>query len=328
MTTASQTNGVLRAWTSLQAAANKCGISNADELFEFCATNFLPLDGEPTAAQIADVAKELAKRAPDKAAPAPAATAPAAAPQRFSLASVSKAPTLKAPKIVVYGVPGIGKTSFAAAAPDPIFLLAEDGLGMCQAAHFPLIRTYQDCLDAVGSLYLESHSYQTVVLDTADALEPMLWQHVCAAAGKARIEDFGFGKGYDIALAEWRNLLTGFAALRDEKGMAVIILAHSSVTRFEAPDSDGYDRYSMRLHKKANAILNDWADCVLFANYRTHLVSAGKDGERKRAVGKGERVLHTTERPAWAAKNRYRLPDEIDLSWDAFTTAMNTALAS
>jgi hypothetical protein len=321
-------SGLLRAWPYLQAAANRAGIASPDALSEFCAINFLPLDPEPTATQLADVAEELARRSPTPATMTTNTPAPVTAPARFSLASITKAPAIKPPKICLYGVPGIGKTSFAAAAPKPIFLLAEDGLGMQQAAHFPLLKSYQDCLDAIGALYLEQHDYETVVLDTADALEPMLWAHICNQAGKARVEDFGYGKGYDIAAAEWRNMLTGLSALRDEKGMAVILLAHSSVTRFEAPDSDGYDRYAMRLHKKANALLNDWSDCVLFANYRTHLVSAGKDGERKRAVGTGQRILHTTERPAWAAKNRYRLPDEIDLSWDAFTTAMNASLTA
>jgi hypothetical protein len=97
--------------------------------------------------------------------------------------------------------------------------------------------------------------------------------------------------------------------------MIVIILAHSTIVRFESPDSDGYDRWNLRLHKKASAIVSDWADAVLFANHETNVVSTSTD--RKRGVSTGKRVMHTTERAAWSAKNRYSMPDTMPLSWES-----------
>lgn len=243
----------------------------------------------------------------------------------ISLASIQRSTALKAPKVVIYGVPGIGKTTWACGAPNPIVLQTEEGLGMIDAAHFPLATSYQDVLDAITALLSEEHDFQTVVLDSLDQLEPMLWRHVAERDGKAHIEEFGFGKGYAYAADEMRVLLSGLDALRDQRGMTVVVIAHSEVKRFESPEHEPYDRYQMRLDRRANDIVCEWADALLFANYRVHIVKDkgkfDKDG-RARAAGRGERVLFTEQRPAFLAKNRYRLPPELPLAWEAFQNAI------
>lgn len=225
------------------------------------------------------------------------------------------------PRIVLYGVPGIGKTSWAAAAPSPVFIPVEDGCGELNVQAFPKPETYAQVLECIGALVTGTHDYETVVIDSLDKLEPLLWADVCQQAGKKNIEEFGYGKGYAVAAAEWRNLLGGLDALR-ARGMQVILLAHSTVARIEPPETDPYDRYQLRLHKSAEATICDWADAVLFANYKVTTVSSGGQGsERRRGVSDGSRVVHTTERAAWRAKNRYRLPDQMPLEYAAFAAA-------
>lgn len=225
----------------------------------------------------------------------------------------------KPPRLVLYGVPGVGKTTLAANAPKPIFIPVEDGLCDLDVDAFPQPKTFGDVEDCISALLNEDHDYKSVVLDCADALEPLVWDKVCLDGGKNAIGDFGYGKGYDMAASEWRNLLKGFDALR-EKGMIVIVLAHSTIVRFESPDSDGYDRWNLRMHKKASAIISDWADAVLFANHETNVVSTSTD--RKRGVSTGKRVMHTTERAAWSAKNRYSMPDTMPLAWESIESSI------
>jgi hypothetical protein len=195
----------------------------------------------------------------------------------FDLNSISRS-LAKPARLIVYGVPGVGKTTLAAGAPSPIFIPVEDGLAGQDVPSFPKCDSLDDVRQAMGTLISEDHDFKTVVLDSADVLEPMIWDAVCTEGGKASIGDYAYGRGYELALGKWRDLLRGMDLLRD-KGMTVVLLAHSTVVRFEAPDSDGYDRYAMRLHKKANACLHDWADAVLFAAHETRVVSSS--GDRK-----------------------------------------------
>lgn len=243
------------------------------------------------------------------------------------------------PRLVIYGVPGIGKSTFAALAPKPVFLPVEDGAGdltdkdgqPLNVPAFPKPSTYLEVVEAISSLVTGDHEFQTVVLDSLDKLEPLIWDHVCKRDGKDSIEAYGYGKGYVAAGNEWRNILDGFDALRS-RGMTVILTAHSTVARVEPPETDPFDRYQLRLHKTAEALVCDWADAVLFANYKTVAVQSGPKGsERKRGHSDGTRALHCNEHAAWRAKNRYRMPDRLPLDWDEvakFLPKTTTAVAA
>ena len=239
--------------------------------------------------------------------------------------NILKGKQRKPPRIVVYGQEGIGKSTFGASAPNPIFLQTEDGLGEIDCDKFPLAGTYQDVLSSIKQLWEEEHDYQTAVLDTADWLEKLIWADVCTKEKKSNIEEIGYGKGYKFALSQWKEIISGLEALRADRGMAVVILAHAKIERFENPESDSYDRYTLRLHKDADAYLREWSDAVLFATKKQRVEKVGS-GFNERHIAKpigadgGERVLRTIGSPACVAKNRYGLPPEIELSWEAFAS--------
>lgn len=220
-------------------------------------------------------------------------------------------------RVLVYGTHGVGKSTFGAMGEKPIFIQTEDGLGGIDCERLPLATRYGDVLGALGELYTEPHEYRTVVVDSLDWTERLIWAEVCEKRGVESIEDIGYAKGYTFALTQWRQVLVGLEALRSERGMMVILIAHAKIERFENPETEGYDRYSPRLHKSASAIIQEWCDEVLFATYKVHTRKVDEQFGRvqHRGVGTGERIIRTTERPAHVAKNRLNLPDEIPLDY-------------
>ena len=233
----------------------------------------------------------------------------------ISLASLKRTSERKPPRLLIYGTAGIGKTTLGTNAPAPVFIQTEDSEVDCPT--FGLLKTYDEVMEAMASLVTEDHDFKTVVLDSLDWLEPIIWRETCRLNKWASIEDPGYGKGYAAALDTWRVVLDGFNALRDERGMAVIILAHCEIKRFDSPETEPYERYQIKLQKAASALVQEHVDAVLFANYRVSTVKADAGFNRKavRGVGAGDRRLYTTERPAFLAKNRFGLDDSLDLDW-------------
>jgi len=230
-------------------------------------------------------------------------------------------------RVMVYGTHGIGKSSFAACSDKPIFIQTEDGLGGIDCVKFPLAKTYDQVIQALSELYLEKHPYQTVVIDSLDWLERLIWAEVCGEKKVENIEDIGYAKGYSFALTQWRDFIAGLESLRDEQGMTILLIAHAKIERFENPETDNYDRYCPRLHKMASALIQEWCDEVLFATYKVHVkqVDEGFNRKKSKGIGKGERIIRTTERPAHVAKNRLDLPDQIPLDWNQFAKYFTSA---
>lgn len=245
----------------------------------------------------------------------------------FDLSSIHHGKKNAPPRIVLYGDHGIGKSTFAAGAPKPIFICTEDGLGNIDSASFPLCMSYKNALGCVHTLYKEKHDFQTVVLDSLDWLEALVWTHVAKAHGHKEIEDFGYGKGYAFAADTMRDFLRGLNALRTEKKMAVILTAHCQVKRFDDPTSEPYDRYILKLHKSASSIVSEWADVIGFAQNDTRVQKedVGFNKKARRAVSSGKRWLNVERTPAFDAKNRLGLPAKMPLEWAAFDTAMRAA---
>lgn len=219
-------------------------------------------------------------------------------------------------RTMLYGVHGIGKSTFGAMSNRPIFIPTEDGLDEIDCDKFPKADSYEDMIRALSSLATDEHEYMTAVVDSLDWAEQLIWNKVCEEHNKTNIEEIGYAKGYVFAMNYWREMLAGLEYLRATKGMAVILLAHHRIERFEDPEHEPYDRFCPKLHRHASALVQEWCDDVLFARYKVLTRKSGEGfREKNRGIGSGERVILTTERPSHVAKNRANLPDEMSLDW-------------
>jgi len=257
----------------------------------------------------------------------------------FNLASVSCGTRLRAPRIVLLGVEKIGKSTFAAGFDSPIFIpvRGEEGIDDLAVPQFPASCTYGDVLQCFTSLYSEQHSHQTVVIDSASALEPLVWADTCLKNDNAKsIEKVGggYGKGYTEALSSWRTITEALDALRSERNMASIIIGHVKVKRFDDPAGDSYDQYQFDVHDKAANLLYRWADVILFANTKVVVRKEDVGFNKKHARGidatDGARFLYTQKRPAHPGGGRGaygRLPYELPLDYAAFTAAVAAVAA-
>jgi hypothetical protein len=223
-------------------------------------------------------------------------------------------------RALLYGVEGIGKSTFAANAPAPIFIGAEDGTAQLDVVRFPSPENWNDVKEAVRELTSAQHDYRTAVIDTLDWAEPLLWEFICQRDKQTNIEAYGYGKGYTAALDEWRVFVAMLEKLRREQHMNVILVAHSVIKPFKNPEADDFDRYELKLNGKAAGLLKEWCDAVLFANYETFAMPDAKT-KRVKGVDSGARIIHTQRRAAYDAKNRYGLPETLPLSWQEFEAA-------
>jgi len=250
---------------------------------------------------------------------------------RMALGNVKAGKLVSPLRVLLYGVEKVGKSTFAAGAPKPIFICPEDGTAELDVARFPEPATWEDVLEAVETLTTEPHEYETIVLDTLDWIEPMVLAHVIrnsppSKSGKkpTTIEEAngGYGKGYEAAVDQWRRLLDRLAKLRATRSMNVVFLAHSWIKSFNNPAGENFDRYELMINRKAAGVIKQWCDDVLFAR---HDVETRQDGQRSKGISSSARFLHTTHSAAWDAGNRHDLPERMPLSWTEFWSAVREA---
>jgi len=220
------------------------------------------------------------------------------------------------PIIVLHGAPGIGKTSMGSGFPNPVFIQTEDG---CPAgltiASFGLCESFASVVEALSWLGKEDHGYQTLVVDSLDQLEPLVQAALCADRGYASIESPGFGKGYVELDKYWLDFLRGCNWLRRNRDMTIVLIAHSEIVMINDPRTTAYSAYALRLHRRARGLVEDSADLIGFL--ATDVVIKSEQGgfgkTRARADGGNTRWLHVEPRPAFTAKNRFGMPERIQI---------------
>jgi hypothetical protein len=225
---------------------------------------------------------------------------------------ITKGKQTGALKVVVYGPEGIGKSTFASKFPSPVFIDTEGSTKWLDVARYDRPLSWAELMDEVADAALNATQMSTLVIDTADWAEKLATEAVLAKFQKKGIEDFGYGKGYVYVGEEFGKLIDLLTDINN-LGVNIVLTAHAAMRKFEQPDEMGsYDRWEMKLSKKVAPMLKEWADLVLFANYKTFVVT---NGENKRKAQGGERVMYTAHHPCWDAKNRFGLLEEMRLDF-------------
>jgi hypothetical protein len=215
-------------------------------------------------------------------------------------------------RVVIYGVESVGKTTFAAQFPNPLFLDIEGG-----TAHLDTDRCEINSWAELNSSLKEvaASDYQTVVIDSADWAERLCVEDLLASTKKTSIEDFGYGKGWVQVAERMSRLLTALDSLI-AIGKHVVLLAHSKVQRVEPPDlMTAYDRYELKMSKQSSPLVKEWADELWFFRFKTKVIES-ENGKAKGTGGK-QRIILTTHSAAYDAKTRSGLGEELPMEWDS-----------
>ncbi|MBQ4315544.1 MAG: ATP-binding protein [Lentisphaeria bacterium] len=252
------------------------------------------------------------------------------------LDSIINGKTPLPPKVMIYGYEGVGKSTFAAAAPKPIFIQTENGLNMISTNKFPQAKTWDEVVEQINAVATEEHDFQTLVIDSLSGLERLIFAEVCKRFGVKNIEkaDGGYARGYKHALDWWESLLQGLEMVNTKRNMMIILIAHVGVQEVKDPEQQTYHRTAPRMHHLAEGMVSQWCDAVLQAkqNFRIQKTTEGFGSERAIATALGadggERVIRTIGTAAVIAKNRYGLPEYMPLDFNTFYEAVTKSIGA
>lgn len=246
------------------------------------------------------------------------------------LANLSRGKRIRAPKVVIYGGPKVGKSTFCSQIPNGIFIDIEGGLDALDVASIRA-RTYEEVLAVLAALASDEHDHEAIILDSLDWMESLLWQHLCEVHKVASIElvGGGYGKGYLEAAKLWGEFFKALDYLRNERGMAVVLIAHDIVSKMQPPDGEPYNYAELKLHQRAAALVKEWADCIGYAMEKTFAKKddLGFNKKHVRMIGSNNRVLVVGKNPAYVTGNRYGMQDEVQLDWGDFIESMTAAVS-
>lgn len=236
-----------------------------------------------------------------------------------------------AKKVAVYGPEGIGKSTFASYFPDPVFIDTEGSTKDMDVARFEPPTSWQMLMEQAEYVRTHPDVCRTLVIDTIDWAEMMCVESICDKYHKDGLESFGYGTGYVYVREEFGRFLNKLSDVVDA-GVNVVLTAHAQIRKFEQPDEMGaYDRWELKLGKKTSSqtspLVKEWADMLLFANYKTYSVATDDKGKKHKAQG-GRRVMYTAHHPCWDAKNRYGLPEECEFDYSVIRQIIEPSSAT
>lgn len=223
---------------------------------------------------------------------------------------------------LLYGPEKIGKSTFGAEAPRSIFLASEEGTSNLNVARYPDPKNWNEAKMAVYDLTHEKHDFQTFVMDTTDWFEQFVNEHVCRTNNWSNIEQPDYGKGYEQTQNEWLDMLRRLEQLRTKRSMNILLLAHAHVKQFKNPTGEPYDRWELKMQKRAAALIKEWVEDILFANFEEATIKIDKKRSRG-GMGEAVRSMWTQRRAPFDAGNRHGLPEKMPLSYQEYAAALD-----
>jgi hypothetical protein len=244
---------------------------------------------------------------------------------------ILKTKTNKPPRILIHADHGVGKSSLAAAAPAPIFINTENGLENIDTSSLPLCKDFDTLMLQLTDVYKEKHDFKTLVIDSLDWAETLIAKHVCQQAKKDSLSDFGYGAGYQAMFESFGRVVKALSAIREDRGMGIILIAHSQIKTYANPMGPDYDRSCIKLRDKNAELFLEWCDLIGYLRFSVY-TNTKKDGfgETTKAVGGTDRVLSCAPNAAYVSKNRYGITADIPVpdpqtGWSNLITAIKGA---